>query len=272
MESVATFEEIISSRIYKFTVGPNKREFSIHSALVSAQSVAFDRFVNSAFKEAADFHAKLESVSEETFVLFAQYAYTGSYKLVGIESKPPVKMELDTSRPEPAKPEPVPEPVPEQEDDPWAAFSSMPKKKKKVVTPENALWKEFTNACSTAIQPVTRPGAVSHNGNILLSHARLYVFADCYDMPRLADMSFDKLGLALLKLDVTPEAVTHIIELLRYAYDEPAPEKLQNHLALYATCKASVLWADKKFRELVATHSDLAVAILGIMIEGRVTS
>lgn len=136
----------------------------------------------------------------------------------------------------------------------------------------DALWKEFTDACFIVVDSVIRPGAVSHNGNILLSHARLYVFTDCYDVPRLADISFDKLGWELLRLDVTLEVVTYIIELLRYAYDEPAPGRLRNYLALYAACKAGELWADKKFRELVATYGDSAVAILGVMIEGRVAS
>lgn len=131
-----------------------------------------------------------------------------------------------------------------------------------------ALWMEFTSACSIAIDVATRPGAVSHDGNILLSHARLYVFADCYDMLRLADMSIDKLGRELLKLNVTSEAVTDITELLRYAYDESTPERLRNYLALYAACKTEDLWTDTKFRELVATHGDLAVTILGVMIEG----
>ncbi|KAK0657743.1 hypothetical protein B0T16DRAFT_488839 [Cercophora newfieldiana] len=71
MESIATFEEIISSKIYKFT------------------SSAFDQFVNGAFKEAAAFHAELESVSEETFILFAQYAYDGTYELLNVEPKSP---------------------------------------------------------------------------------------------------------------------------------------------------------------------------------------
>jgi len=53
--------------------------------------------------------------------------------------------------------------------------------------------------------------------------------------------------------------------------NEPTPQRLRNHLALYAACKAEDLWTDTKFRELVATHGDLAVAILGVMIEGRVT-
>jgi len=196
----------------------------MHSALISAQSAAFDRFVNSAFKEAAEFHAELEVVSEETFILFAQYAYTGSYELLGIESKFPEKTAFEP------EPEPEPEPTVTVEEDHWGFLGTSKKKKKRGLAAMEteipntcrydkvALWKEFASACSIAIDVATRPGAVSHDGNILLSHARLYVFADCYDMPRLADISIDKLGRELLKLNVMSEVVTDIIELLRYAY------------------------------------------------------
>lgn len=103
----------------------------MHSALVSAQSSAFDRLVNGAFNEAAEFHAELEAVSEETFILFAQYAYTGSYELLGIESKFTEKTKT-TAQPATFEPEPQPEPKPEpqREDDMWG-YSGTPKKKKR---------------------------------------------------------------------------------------------------------------------------------------------
>lgn len=259
----------------------------MHSALVSAQSSAFERLANGAFKEAAEFHAALDSTSEETFILFAQYAYTGNYSVLKIDSNPVAKTKKvlrnppELVWPEPELPEdPAPEPEARQEDI-WG-FSTTKKKKKgknfmelEASDPcrydKAALWGDFTKACSIAVDPASpRPGAVSYDGNVLLSHARLHVFADCYGIPRLADMSMHRLSQELLKLNVAPDVGTDIVELLRYAYEEPAPESLRNHLALYAACKASELWTDPKFRELVATHGDLGLAMLGVMVKGRV--
>jgi len=263
----------------------------MHSALVSAQSSAFDRLANGAFKEAAEFHAALDSTSEETFILFAQYAYTGSYSVLKIDSNPVAKTnKVLRNSPELVWPEselimedPAPEPEAEREDM-WGFSSRTKKEKKRKKSIElgasdpcrydkAALWGDFTKACSIAVDPASpRPGAVSYDGNVLLSHARLYVFADCYGIPRLADMSMHHLSQELLKLNVTPEVATNIIELLRYAYEEPSPESLRNHLALYAACKASELWMNPRFRELVATHGDLGLAMLEVMIKGRATS
>jgi hypothetical protein len=56
----------------------------MHSALVSSQCPALDRLVNSQFKEAKEFHAVMESVNEDTIVIFTQYAYTGDYQVLDI--------------------------------------------------------------------------------------------------------------------------------------------------------------------------------------------
>ncbi|KAK3391317.1 hypothetical protein B0H63DRAFT_388792 [Podospora didyma] len=256
---------MISSKPYKFTIGPNKREFVMHSALVAAQSRALDRLVNGGFKEAEEFHTELKSVSEETFVLFSQYAYTGDYELLEINPRPRVDIKEEEKAvryPEPPVEKALPEPEP-------ALDAEV---KPKYTYNRTELWKNFTLVCSIAVelQP-RRPGAVLHNGNVLLSHAQLYVFADCYGISRLSELSFNRLGQALLEMKVTPELVADVIELLSYCYDEPTPARLRNHLVLYAACKADELWSNIHFRELVTTHGELAAALLGVMIEGQVS-
>ncbi|KAK3348811.1 hypothetical protein B0T25DRAFT_632492 [Lasiosphaeria hispida] len=275
METTPTFEELISSKPYKFTIGPNKREFVMHSALVAAQSRAFGRFVNSGFKEAEEFHTELKSVSEETFVLFSQYAYTGDYELLELNPRPRVDVqEVEAAvrcydSPLAAEPEPAVDPG-------WGLEVTGKKRKKKQSVPKYTysrtdLWKDFTLACAIAVEPPPkRPGAVVDNGNVLLSHAQLYVFANCYGISRLSELSFDRLGKALLEMKVTAELVADIIELLSYCYDEPTPERLRNHLVLYAACMADELWSNIQFKELVTTHGDFAAALLGVMIEGQV--
>lgn len=64
---------------FRFVVGPIKREFWMHRAIVAAQSPVLDRLVNGEFREAKDLHAELESVDEKTFYFFWQYAYGGDY-------------------------------------------------------------------------------------------------------------------------------------------------------------------------------------------------
>ncbi|KAK0705596.1 hypothetical protein B0H67DRAFT_687730 [Lasiosphaeris hirsuta] len=70
---------ITHSMLFRIYIGPQKREFAIHSALMADQSAAFDQPVNGSFKEARDFHVELDDVDEETLLCFFQYAYTGEY-------------------------------------------------------------------------------------------------------------------------------------------------------------------------------------------------
>ncbi|KAK4150896.1 Rho-related BTB domain-containing protein 3 [Chaetomidium leptoderma] len=78
MERIS-WESIGSSKAFRFTVGPQKREFTIHTALVACQSHALKTLVSGNFSEARNGHAVLEAVDEQTFARFLQYAYTGDY-------------------------------------------------------------------------------------------------------------------------------------------------------------------------------------------------
>ncbi|KAK1749604.1 hypothetical protein QBC47DRAFT_271518, partial [Echria macrotheca] len=54
-------------------------QFNLPSALVAAQSPAFDRLINGECKEAEDYKAELDNIEEETLIYFVRFAYTGKY-------------------------------------------------------------------------------------------------------------------------------------------------------------------------------------------------
>ncbi|KAK3938086.1 hypothetical protein QBC46DRAFT_390929 [Diplogelasinospora grovesii] len=262
-----SFEDIISSKTFRFSIRMQKREFAMHSALISAQCPALSKLVNGEFKEARDFHAELESVNEETFILFAQYAYTGDYNSEMSKGllKGPRKeamsfivkdseMELKQSSPE------LKDVMPALKEAP--AEPSVSSKKKRCskckrpheedTTRRDKLWGEFKNACSSNLPPrIDWLVAKSCSGNVFLSHARLYVFADCYGIFRLMDLSFYKLGKALVDIEVDSDKVADV-DVLQYCYNELTPLKLRSLLVLYAACKVETLWKSTKFRELLA--------------------
>ncbi|KAK5658315.1 hypothetical protein OQA88_2291 [Cercophora sp. LCS_1] len=82
-----SFGEVLSSRLFKFYIGPNKREFTMHSSLIAAQSPSFNILTNDSFEEAKDFEVEMSHVDERTFAYFAQYAYSGSYIVTEAEGK-----------------------------------------------------------------------------------------------------------------------------------------------------------------------------------------
>lgn len=70
---------VAKSKPFRFLVGPHGREFTIHSALVAAQSPYLNTLVNGPFEEGNEGVVKWESVDEEAFLCFWQYSYVGDY-------------------------------------------------------------------------------------------------------------------------------------------------------------------------------------------------
>ncbi|KAK4033364.1 hypothetical protein C8A01DRAFT_40192 [Parachaetomium inaequale] len=255
------WDKILASKLYRFSIGPQKREFTVHSALVEIQSPALNTFVNNTkFKEAGDGHAELEDVEVETFVAFTEYAYTGKY---GGADAPALAA--------PAAPPP-------RYDAYSRAYTNGAYRTPKV----SRLWATFTTAVSAACpadhQPCTNtanklPGdGCADVRPVLLRHARLYVFADCYGISRLMDLSFYNLGQVLVAFDLVDHnmreiRVEVIVALLRYCYDDPTPELLKSLVVRYAACNAERLWESKSFQELLAAHAELAAALVGLMVE-----
>ena len=70
---------VATSNLFRFLVGPDKQEFTIHSALVAHQSPVLKALVYGRFKEAMDCSVEWDEIDERTFISFWQYVYTGEY-------------------------------------------------------------------------------------------------------------------------------------------------------------------------------------------------
>jgi hypothetical protein len=244
---------ILSSKLYRFSIGPQKREYTIHSAVVEIQSPTLNTLVNNTnFKEGCDCHAELEDVDEETFISFVEYAYTRSYGEMHTVAPAPVATQAEIPEPPAAKP-------------------------KKNGLKRSKLWVSFTAAVADARPPDyddSRTSTVNilaedKGIDLLLRHARLYLFADCYGISRLMGLSLYNLGTTLIifgSQENRGDRMEDIVTLLRYCYDRPTPEQLRSLLLLRAVCDVEKLWKRDSFRELLAAHRELAVDLVGIMI------
>ena len=65
---------------FLFSVGPEKKEFTVHSALVAQQSPTLAALVNYGMKESLEGYASLPQHDVETFVRFIEYTYTGDFE------------------------------------------------------------------------------------------------------------------------------------------------------------------------------------------------
>lgn len=275
-EFLTRLPSVATSKPFCFSVGPEKREFTMHSALVASQSAALDRLVNGGFKEAQENYAELESVDEETFALFVQYAYTGQYG----ESAP----ELEGSASEQSDPIGL--------DIGGLSSHSLKKKNKKkkgdAIEPDVYLqhqseeyfqlndarmansWQKFKRSVLALEVPAEEPHGIAIQqqiNNDLLSHARVIVFADFWGVVRLRQLSLKKLGKSLEDLELTSAEAGDVACLLEYCYGEARPEELKSLCVLYAASKISKLWKSPKFQEVFSNHGDLARALMGAIVD-----
>jgi hypothetical protein len=70
---------VVTSPHFTFLAVPDKRIFTVHSALVAHDSNPLNVLVNGSMLEAKERCATLQETDEATFVRFSQYAYTGDY-------------------------------------------------------------------------------------------------------------------------------------------------------------------------------------------------
>ncbi|CAG9939368.1 unnamed protein product [Clonostachys rosea f. rosea IK726] len=61
---------VASSKLLRFLIGPENREFTIHAALVAHHSPVLGAMVNSNLKESIDYIAKWDDIDEGVVVSF----------------------------------------------------------------------------------------------------------------------------------------------------------------------------------------------------------
>ncbi|OAR05959.1 hypothetical protein LLEC1_01413 [Akanthomyces lecanii] len=310
------FDSILSSKPFRFLVGPHKTEFFIHASLAASQSSVIDSLVNGSMKEATDGCTVWEDVDEDTFVRFGQYVYTGDYEgsaACAPEAVPePLPQNSDGSSEslsptahrvvrsdtgelgaaKAALEEAVPEdPVPEADDfwDSLPTTRKMDKKKKRAFwrserevddpvavespptvphTMKNA-WDSFQKKrsyeCGVAgihFCSTNKDSKREYRG-VFLSHARVHMMADYYDMPTLAQLALHKLHRILCQFTLHNERICDVVALLRYCYEEDERPLLRELVSAYAACHAKRLWTSHEFRELFAAHGELSHAVMG---------
>ncbi|KAK4234048.1 hypothetical protein C8A03DRAFT_47531 [Achaetomium macrosporum] len=253
------WEDIASSKMFRFSVGPQKREFTMHSALVAHQSPALKTLVaNTQFKEAREAHAELE-----------EYAYTGDYHAAveGVscvnedtDKKDATSIDQRGRRPHirPAAPSSILTSRghisgQSRKNKPWEIFDTIVKQMCRSTSPRGHV----------AVDAV----ALDHGAEGFLRHVRVYLFADCYGIKRLMDLVLCKLGQALRSFPLGGERVEDIIALLRYCYDNAAPERLRSLLVLYTACNVQELWKTNTFKALLEAHDELSVAVIESLVE-----
>lgn len=218
------------------------------------------------FSEAKQGFAILEDVDKATFVRFVRWLYSRDYPAV----EP--KLPSDESPVPPA----AEAPQTTWNDDEWGFYATKKKKKEKHKEAKKGGLKEsfisrkhdfvdiWAPDTASAWSPPLRSNKSSKEDytHVFLGHARLYVFAEKYDIQYLKDLALQKLQQTLAIFTLYQERVGDIITLLKYVYDntaesEPNNEDIRTMLAHYIGCEMEILVKEGGIKELLATNAEM---------------
>ncbi|KAG6319417.1 hypothetical protein E4U22_004545 [Claviceps purpurea] len=272
-------DSFISSKPFEFVVGPKKGVFTIHSALVASLSPVLERLVNGDMLEAKTGSVVWEHVDEQTFVRFSQYAYMKTYEYPLSTNRP---LTLDLLRPlafsSPSPPlgspatyafRPFATPDPLAPSAPSVPLGQQVEKGKR-------MWEKFEKQLSSSepyVAMILAPRIFTDyrddDAEFLLSHARLYVFADCYGIKPLMRLSLSTLHHVLIKVPedrLTPR----VVKLLQYCYENDTPAALKDLVVEYVVCRVETLWEKEEVVELAQDHGNFSSAVIKGLL-GRIT-
>ncbi|KAI2620645.1 hypothetical protein GGS26DRAFT_303592 [Hypomontagnella submonticulosa] len=270
------YEIIAASKPFRFLVGPDKKEFQMHSELVARMSKPLDTLVKGEWEEGKKEAAEWPEIDEGTFVRFCEFAYTGDYKAADPFEDIPTPPEEDEPTVEVVAARPVLTP-----------HSLVSKKKPKKMTEtfefplsspspsRNTMRQQFRDAIGD--EPDKRPkeepntDPLTNYSEVLLSHARLYTLADYYNIEELMGLCVRKLHRTLKVFNLHQGArVTDVAQLIDYAYKNTAnrgdeQDKLRSLLATYAACNIEELWPNTYFQDVLES-GDVSKAIIGQLL------
>ncbi|KAK6843833.1 hypothetical protein PG987_004693 [Apiospora arundinis] len=270
------FDEIISSKTFRFLVGPQKREFTVHEAVLTSVSEKLKALIEGNMKEAQEQLAVFDFVDEYTFARFCEFAYTGDYSISNVRtpSRLTGKCPIDhktTSNPLFGV---------GIEYDTWGGFLDSKTKTKKETSgfksspsKKDKIWAIFQDLHFTRTDPdFFPPQNKDHSdcSDMLLPHAQLYVFADYNLVTELKQLALFRLHATLCVFRLTEQVAHGIAELLDYSFantsaSEVGHRTLREVLTLYVTCHLEDLWDCSEFQEVLLRQNELSRDLIGLV-------
>ncbi|ETS81042.1 hypothetical protein PFICI_06044 [Pestalotiopsis fici W106-1] len=273
-------ESLMAWKPFRFFVGPDKKEFTMHADLVANMSKPLNALVNGAMKEAREGEAYLPEVDEATFALFLRYAYKGDYEVAGLELSDRAETCLDC------------------EQDlircncdycnsccRMLCYCGIKETQSlfrdrlyghALCDQEITTLKKFADGAFLTYQMLEFRTNNSDEtfSEVLLAHARLYAMADYYDLRSLATLSKNKIHqtLALLGLQddfwsgesTCVNAVCNLVDYVcRNTVDKKgSPDLLRALLYNYCAMNIRFLSEKERFLRLLQERGDFSAGII----------
>ncbi|KGO37452.1 hypothetical protein PEX1_012130 [Penicillium expansum] len=284
MESA--FGRYLSSPLFTFTVGADKKQITVHSSAFAGLSRSLNALMNGEMMEAKTRHVDWSEVDVDTFARLCEFAYCRDYtppsfRLVAGKF-PRFNLGSYDAIPEP---EPELEPIPEPEPEPIPAFryryASLPSKyppsdpfsndDPEMPYKERSVWtKQLHNAFEGSLvvssqsedlgdtfTPPKNTGSWEDFTPVFLEQARLYVLADKYGIEPLSQLVLSKLYQTLKSFKLYDTGVSGIVELVRFVYLNTPPsydsklDALRNLVTCYVVSILGQIGENESFQELL---------------------
>lgn len=285
----------MGSEPFHFIVGPDKKTFYVHTELVAQNSPVLAALVRHPMEEGTKGRASLKDIDEDTFLHVIEFMYRNEYTVPGaLEAD--VSLEPVTDRAAAIESEfdmetPVQPPIDEEE---LILFLSGSRKKHKkkdvehnwfgpndgpVASKKEQLWLEFKGRSTTSLGDTWKPRSNWDRPSedwtdVLLCHARLYVFANRYQMEALQTMAARRLRLTLSEFTLHASRVPDIVALLKYTYentmeydDGDRMDFLRRLVSDYVVCHLDSIMPNRDFQALLQGPSSLAKDLLTNIVQ-----
>lgn len=300
-------QPVSSSPNLRFLIGKDNAEFFLHPALASHHSIPLEAMMHGSMKEAKEGSATIGDVDEDTFSRFCEYAYTGDYTAaehsallhsIGAEQQGTM-VAIEEEKVEEQQTIDVQMAVTND----YSSYTGKKKGKKRTneqagyyqevaryydtfEAPKQVVaarqipdpFKAFSDRSwprdSTRLSSSCRPneGPCEDYSDVLLSHAKIYVFADKYDIPALRSLALHNLHETLVTFTLYTESVPDIAILFRYVC-ENTPERddcidqLRALVIEYVACYVEKMTSNEVFEEVLRSDSSASIELTKMMLK-----
>ena len=232
--------------------------------------------INGHLSEAQQGFANLEDVDEETFVRFVHWAYNKDYPapeytlaenssetiIRGPTPDLPEDVYFERSEPE-FYPRGRPHQNFQNTNDTFSWNGSL---RESFITQYDSSSRGYSVDASIP-RPRVNNAPEEDYSKVFLGHARVYVFAEKYDIQSLKTLALRKLHKTLSELRLFPERVGDITKLLEYVYANTpeaveGTEDIRAMLAHYVGCEMEMLMKDGEFKDLMLHNGDMLGDVL----------
>ncbi|KAG6137121.1 hypothetical protein E4U28_004718 [Claviceps purpurea] len=258
---VSPYEGILMSEPFKFVVGKTKKELFIHSTLVASQSRALRRLMDGPFIESQQGYVVLADEEVRTIAAFAEFIYKGDYHLSCDELPPDIGNEAHCEGTCSDSVKELGRPV----NDHWTVFEKSEEYGYQTPSSKLVNCPNCRRQIQAPVVPIVNTWSMDTDySQLLIAHAKIFVFADCYGIDALTNLAMQKLHKALCEFRLSRVRVDDILALIRFCYEQPAPEKLRKLVASYSAAimdsKVSTVLAEC-FQDVLKESGEFAADI-----------